>query len=332
MSKESLATLNTQTLIGYTDKRGTAWHYRAEEQGDESNHYPGPIPVEDVHRRLFNFRLLEGTGTYTAWDGDRPVTFTDESRKAIMRSDTGQVLGVFKLGYQPHEYGEWLVTNVARLLDADLAIGSAGLLRDGAQAWVQIELAETREVAGIQYRPWLTAATSADGSIATDYIRGNQLVVCDNTLSAALGSAAVHVKTKHTRRSIGRLQDARDALGIVTEVGDEFDAAVRALLDEKVSPRRFQKFVTAFVNPDGVEKETGQMRTKRDALSALWIDDERVTPWRGTAYGVLAMVNTWAHHIQTVRGRSRAEANMARVVAGKHDDLDRSTLELLATV
>lgn len=332
MSQETIAHLNTQTLIGYTEKRGNAWHYRAEEQGDESNHYPGAIPVEDVHRRLFNFRLLEGTGTYTAWDGDRPVTFTDETRKAIMRSDNGHVLGVFKLGYQPHEYGEWLVRNVANLLDADLAIGSAGLLRDGAQAWVQIELAETRTVADIEYRPWLTAATSADGSIATDYIRGNQLVVCDNTLSAALGSAAVHVKTKHTRRSLGRLVDAREALGIISEVGDEFDVAVEALLAEKVTPRRFQKFVTAFVNPDGLEKLTGQMVTKTDALTRLWKDDERVAPWKGTAYGVLAMVNTWAHHEQTVRGRSRAEANMARVVAGKHDELDLSTLNLLATI
>jgi phage/plasmid-like protein (TIGR03299 family) len=332
MSKETLATLNTQTLIGYTDKRGTAWHYRAEEQGDESNHYPGAIPVEDVHRRLFNFRLLEGEITASAITDDGVISYTDPNRKAIMRSDNGHVLGVFKLGYQPHEYGEWLVQNVANLLDADLAVGSAGLLRDGAQAWVQIELAETRNVAGIEYRPWLTAATSADGSIATDYIRGNQLVVCDNTLSAALGSAAVHVKTKHTRRSLGRLADARDALGIITEVGDEFDAAVEALLAERVTPRRWSKFVAAFSNPDGLEKPTGQMVTKATALNLLWKDDERVTPWKGTAYGVLAAVNTWTHHIQTVRGRTRAEANMARVVAGKHDELDRSTLALLATV
>ena len=53
MSRETLQHLNTNTLIGNTDARGHAWHYRAEEQGDETNHYPGPIPVEDVQRRLF---------------------------------------------------------------------------------------------------------------------------------------------------------------------------------------------------------------------------------------------------------------------------------------
>jgi len=34
MSKESLQWLNSNTLIGCTDKRGTAWHWRAQEQGD----------------------------------------------------------------------------------------------------------------------------------------------------------------------------------------------------------------------------------------------------------------------------------------------------------
>ena len=38
MTRETLQHLNTNTLIGHTDQRGTAWHYRAEEQGAESNH------------------------------------------------------------------------------------------------------------------------------------------------------------------------------------------------------------------------------------------------------------------------------------------------------
>ena len=36
MSRETLQHLNTKTLIGNTDARGTAWHYRAEEQGAET--------------------------------------------------------------------------------------------------------------------------------------------------------------------------------------------------------------------------------------------------------------------------------------------------------
>jgi hypothetical protein len=54
MSRETLQHLNTNTLIGNTDHRGTAWHDRVDLQTDEPNHYPGPIPIADVRRRLFH--------------------------------------------------------------------------------------------------------------------------------------------------------------------------------------------------------------------------------------------------------------------------------------
>jgi hypothetical protein len=33
----------------------TAWRWRAQEQGEQSNHYPGAIPVDDVQDRLFRW-------------------------------------------------------------------------------------------------------------------------------------------------------------------------------------------------------------------------------------------------------------------------------------
>jgi hypothetical protein len=71
MSKETIQWLNTQTLIGMTEKRGNAWHYRAEEQGDEPNHYPLAIPVEDVKRRLF---ALGGCCPVPATSACRPTS------------------------------------------------------------------------------------------------------------------------------------------------------------------------------------------------------------------------------------------------------------------
>ena len=59
MSRETLTHLNTQTLIGYTSKRGQAWHYRAEHQGSEPNHYEHAVPVADVRRRLFHWSPVE---------------------------------------------------------------------------------------------------------------------------------------------------------------------------------------------------------------------------------------------------------------------------------
>lgn len=102
------------TLIGFTDRRGHAWHYRAGAQGGEPNHYPGAIPVDDVRRRLFGWTVLEGDITSTATlldaDGVGTLTITDRDRKAMLRppgalaaEDPGAILGIFRSGYAGHD-------------------------------------------------------------------------------------------------------------------------------------------------------------------------------------------------------------------------------------
>lgn len=334
MSNETLEWLNKNVLIGYTERRGTAWHYRASDQGDEPNHYTGPIPTEDVRRRLFNWKPLEAEVTATAITDDGVLTTTDPTRKAIMRSDTGAVLGIFKQSYRPHEYDQWLIRNVESILDADVAIGSAGLLRGGAVAWVQVEMEDTLEVEGVEYRPFLTAATSLDGSLASTYQTGSQVVVCDNTLSVALGQDIEHrFKIRHSAHSLNRIGEVRDALRIVHQAGDAFAAEVEALVRQEVTEKQWRNFTLAYTNPDPNSKRSKALAaTKIDQLDRLWHTDERVEPWRGTAWGVVAAVNTWLHHEAPVRGASRVERNMERAVMGGVDASDRQIMKALDKV
>ena len=81
MSRETLTHLNTQTLIGYTSKRGQAWHYRADYQGSESNHYEHAIPVADVRRRLFYWSPVEADIQAVTIDEDGVQIYTDPTRK-----------------------------------------------------------------------------------------------------------------------------------------------------------------------------------------------------------------------------------------------------------
>jgi len=330
MGNETSKTMNQDTLIGYTSKRGNAWHYRASDQGTESNHFEGAIPADDVHRRLFHWEGVEGSLETRLPDGR---VIVDPTRKVIARSDTGHVMGVFKSGYQIHQYGEWLVKNLEFLTDADLAIGSAGLLKGGAVAWVQVEMEETISVQGVEFRPFLTAATSMDGSLASTYQTGAQVVVCDNTLSAALGDKSHQVKIRHSKRSLDKYQDVREALAIVHSVADDFAAQVEALTNREVSDQDWSKFVTAYTDT-GSDKTTGATiaERRRDELAMLWNKDERVAPWAGTAWGVVSAVNTHVHHVSTVRGATRSERNMERMVKGDWNGIDTSTLALLDKV
>lgn len=334
MSRETLFDLNNNTLIGFTDKRGHAWHYRASDQGAEPNHYPMAVPVEDVRRRLFPWEAVEGQLTATALLPTGVISTVDPDRKAIMRSDTGAILGVFKDGYSVHQFSEWLLDSVATILDDDLSIGSAGLLKGGAVAWVSVEIPDTITTPeGVTFRPNLLAATSHDGSLATTFQRVVTNVVCDNTMSAALGEGGPRLKVKHSRNSALKLAGARDALAIVHTIADDFAAQVAALSAVRVTAPEWARFVNVFVP---MPEDTGRSRTmaenKRDALERLWNHDARVAPWRGTGWGVVQAVNTLTHHEGIVRGSSRADRNALRAVTGGVDALDRGTVEMLHAV
>lgn len=340
MSRETMQWLNQNTLIGYTDKRGRAWHYRASDQGAEPNHYPGAIPLDDVRRRLFDFTLVEGEVTATALTPNGVIVTTDPDRKAIMHSGTGDILGIFKSGYQPHQYEEWLLDSVSTLLDDTLQIGSAGLLNRGGVAWVQVEVPDTITTPeGVTFRPHLLAATSADGSLSTTYKRTVTNTVCDNTMSAALGEKSATVKVRHSRHSNLKLADARAALDIVHTIGDDFARQVAQLANVTVSDGDFARFLdmlAPLADPKTGEQKKGRGLTlatnKRTKLAEMYENDNRVAPWAGTAWGVVQLVNTYEHHAGTVKGMSRADRNMLRAVKGETEKSDADTLATLTNL
>ena len=345
MSKETLQDLNINTLIGNTDVRGTAWHYRAEQQGEESNHYPGPIPIADVQRRLFNWQAesrqlaVEVPAsihnlTHLGADGAPRRWAVIDGKQAICRSDRsdGSVMGIFAAGYTRHRYDEWLLTTVANILDDTLAISSAGLLKEGAIAWVEVSVPDTITTPeGVSFRPNLLATTSFDGSIATTFKRTITDTVCDNTRELALSEKGQHYKVKHTRHSQIKLAAAREALTIVHTLADEFAAEVAELCATPVTSAQWDSFldeltprVDAYNQPLTARSLTMD-DNKRDTINRLYRHDNRVAPWAGTAHGVLQAVNTHEHHEGTIRGTTRPERNMLRTITGDFANVDRST-------
>lgn len=357
MSKETIEWLNNFTLIGMTEKRGTAWHYRKSAQGDQANHYDGFVPVADVVSRLFNWEArsapirydIPGTvDNFTNIDdtGAMVRTITDSSYKVIYRSDTGTAFKVFTDKYVIHQYQEWLLNNLASLITPDglavttdsLGIGSAGLLRGGGQAWVQLERPDnvkTKE--GVEFRSSVLASSSHDGTVATQFSAVQTIVVCDNTHCGAMSEARAsgkRFKFKRTKNSLDKIGDAREALGIVVASADDFAATVADLCATAVTDRQFSEFLKLWAP---VPEVKGRGRTmaenKRDALTTMYNTDMRAAPWRGTAFGVLQSVNTYNHHGSTVRGDvTRAERNMANAITGKTGEADAEALDLLNRV
>jgi len=336
MSAETIEWLNANSLIGFTDERGKAWHHM---EGVD-NHFPGAIPYERV-LELMSYPLAEGFPTVrveTVGKKGGVVTknYPANGHKGIVRLDTGEVFKFFKDGYVIHQPREWCLQKLDILTHGGLGLAAAILLRGGAIAAVQAELEDTREaVEGVKHRPYITAATSMDGSLATTYLVGTRLWVCDNTLTYALAeNSALRHKVYHSANSLNRLGEVRDNLGLtVEEVGDTVDEEIKRLTSEYVSDERWNDFTAAYTDLTPEKKGVARTNaeTKIKTLNTLWNDDERVAPWKNNAWGVLAAVNTAEHHIFGT-DENREARNSLRTVQGKWDGIDQNTLRVLATV
>ena len=330
MSKETIEWLNQNTLIGFTDVRGNAWHFDENHQvAGLENHYTGAIPVEDVRSRLFNFELLRASATFMAGEH---IT-TDPNRIGVMRSDTGDVLGVFKSSYQIHQYDEWLVRSVENLLDdSDVKIGSAGLLRNGAQAWVEIGSDTLQKHSDFEYRVSLLAATSCDGSLATQYRTEVSATVCDNTLAIATREGRAF-KTRHTTNSRLKIQNAREVLGLLGNLSDDFASYLDGMTGLTVTDEQWYKFLDEYVPlPEDAGRGQTMAQNKRDSLNDFYFHNDMVRDWNGTAFGVMHAVNTYEHHGASVRGASRAERNWSRMATGASSATDSDVLNALNKV
>jgi phage/plasmid-like protein (TIGR03299 family) len=312
------------SLIGFTEcRRPFAW-------GGRASLYPGPVPIEDVSERLFNWEAVS-CPSYVEIGG---AMKSDPAWRVILRSDTEATLGHVKKGYKIHQYPEWLVSNVEQLLDDDLEVGSAGLLRDGAMAWVSVEVPENiRTPEGVEFRPHLLAAAAHDTSLATTYKRAITLITCENKLSAALREDGQHVKVRHRKNSLGKLAEVREALGIVYETAEVFAAQVARLCAVKVTPTQWDALLDRFapVKAEDGKRPTPAAVRKRETLQLMWTSDERVAPWQGTAFGAFQAVNTYQLHEARMHS-DRQERNWIKTVGGDRERADAVTLKHISGV
>lgn len=346
MGTETSQWYNTNILVGYEDQRGKAWHYKASEQGEESNHYAGAVPVEDIRRRIFNYTaesapvFMRVPATIEDFDGvdddGKPYKMVQlDDRQAIYHSNTLECFNIFKDSYKSHQF-ETLITMAENLIDDDINVGSAGILKGGAIGWLSIEQPESVEVLeGFSIRPHLLLTTSHNGTLATTIKPVTTFVVCDNTHVAALSEDGNQFKARHSKYSDMRISTVQEALGFVHRMTDTLTEELSRLSEWKVSDEQWRKVVDQLAPMPDVNEVTPTVFTKaqnkRNAIFGLYKEDARVAPWAGSALGVLQAFNTYNHHFGTTVEK-RTERNMMNVLNGKTEQADSRVLKALASV
>jgi phage/plasmid-like protein (TIGR03299 family) len=340
MSKESRKWLNTQVLVGFTEKNNNPWWFNESAQGEESSVYTGPIPPADVLRRLFSWNAESWPVTVERPDGTS-IPLADQ--RAIVHGETGHVFRISNKEYVIHQYKDWLLHNVNNLFDSDeLHIGSAGLLRRGAGAFLTVERPENVvSKSGMKLKSRLLAATSHDSKIASTYKMVNTIVVCDNTLDWALykESGKKH-RVRHTKNSPLRIPDVRETLNLIVESDQGIVKFIDSLADVTVSESQWQEIVERLVeiSPESLPRVKARLENKREALDKLWRADYRCIPWQGSALGAFQVFNTYRHHLAgpstvgLVDFEKRFNRNMESVISDKAFKADQDLLRHIISV
>ena len=98
-------------------------------------------------------------------------------------------------------------------------------------------------------KTYLLINTSHDGSIAIQASITPVRVVCANTLNLALGSKKNKIKQsfkiRHTQTANGKVQIAREALGLANAYMDSFDVMAKAMIEKEITAQQFNDIVLA---------------------------------------------------------------------------------------
>lgn len=340
ISREPLSSLNQQVLVGFTEKTGMPWWYRKELQGEESSVYEGAVPREDVERRLFSWEALKFPVLLQKPDG---TTLRIEDQFAIVHGQTGHVFKIAHTKYVIHQYRDWLVDITEDILGTnDLFIGTAGLLRRGAGAFVTIERPDSVVSRnGMELRSRLLAASSHDSRYASTYKMVNTIVVCDNTLDQALyRERGEKYRVRHTMNSKLRIPDVREALNLMVKSDQEVVEFVDSLADVTVSEAQWQEIVDRLVAipTNSLPRVKARLENKRNEIDELWRTDYRCAPWRGSALGVFQAFNTYRFHFAgpsasgTPNPEQRFNRNVQSLISDHSVRSDRDVLTVIKSV
>jgi phage/plasmid-like protein (TIGR03299 family) len=249
--------------------------------------------LEKAKLNNWNVRL-EDIEIPSELDSDKSYSFVVRDNPFI--DGNKDVLGVVGERYVPLQ-NEELFTFADTILDFGGRWETAGSIKGGRVVFgsLALERETILDKDGIadKVNTYLLVNTSHDGSIAIQASITPVRVVCANTLNLALGSGRRGVKQsfkiRHTQTANGKVQAAREALGLANSYMDEFDKLANAMIQTEISKAQFDKIVElAYPTPKDDSKKVAITKhtNKIDLINDIYVGQFNDTI-AGTAWGAL---------------------------------------------
>lgn len=276
-------TTTGRAAMAFTGSRDKIWHGLGEELSDGAS-----IEEWQVAAGM-EWEVKSSEVTYSI-PGDGPLFIPDvrqfQDRRVLYRSDTRSALSVVSSDFkvvQPKEVLEFFRDLVER---HDMKLSTAGCLFGGKRFWALAELGKEFEVtSGDVVKGHLLLTTAVDGSLNTTAKFVSERVVCNNTLTIAMGEKNGNlVKVSH--RSKWDPDQVKMDLGLIDSSWYEFIANMKKLAETKISVKGAYDFYSDLLFPE--EKAMSKLQVRKvEKLMELFVNGQGAEMSRGSLWGVV---------------------------------------------
>jgi len=250
--------------------------------------------LEAANLNGWNVRLeeLEIPSTLTSDKNYQYVVRTNPTDKT--QTD---VLGIVGERYIPLQ-NEELFAFGDNILDGGGRWETAGSIRGGRVVFgsLALERETVLDPNGVadKVKTYLLINTSHDGTIAIQASITPVRVVCANTLNLALGRTKKRdgvkqsFKIRHTQTAQGRVQVARETLGLANAYMDEFDKMAKLMIEKEITAQQFNDIILA-AYPKPTKDTKGAVKkwqNKVDLINDIYTGEFNHTI-AGNAWGAL---------------------------------------------
>lgn len=260
-----------------------------------------------AHLKGWDVRTLPLTATEITESGVTTITVPDKFATVRTNPVTQEVqaLGVVGDRYRPIQ-NEAHIELLDTLVDESGAhFDTAGAIRGGRQTFVSMRLPEHIKIGGIDEVDMnLVAINSHDGTSALMFLVSPVRVVCQNTLDLARRSARASFSIRHTSGAHGRVQEAREALGMTFTYVNEIQTLADAMVSTPITAGWFDQFIRDLyqVKPtdtaDDLPKGT---RVAIEQLRSLWENSRTLDGIKDTRWGAYNTVTEYLDHFAPIR-------------------------------
>lgn len=251
--------------------------------------------------------------------------------KALTRSDRPDVtLSVVSEGYGIVQNADALSLAAAAVGEGNACAEVCGALDEGRRVFVVLNVDKgTMGIAGEAIEQYVVCYAGHDGSTSVGFKFTPVRVVCQNTLSAALGKETPHqITIRHTRNAAERVKLAAEMIGQARAYFGAFNHRALALVKQRLAIGAAEQIASKLFPTYKATDGRVLVPANQTKVVALFQGQANTTDYRiaGTKWGFYNAVTALIDH--NSRG-SKGERRMERVI-GNSDIRDRAMEMLLA--